>query len=276
MNNMITGWIPKAQIKIWLILGSMTAIGAAGSLWHEDIPWSWAAHLARELCPPLFIAGILGLTVDTFLKREFARDVFVAAFRYILPDELKEEVHRIISYKFLCIDSTTIVSISPLPHELVRVEIRHERTFKNITGHTEPFAGTFAIDEWGFPQNSEILECRVESEDTNTDAGENPDYAGKKDAIGKKTKSVNVKSGNIIKSISKGFEIHRNNGELHMQFSYPTVRPKVRVETPPGLIHSCTFGIPNEKVIRSSISQEYTLDGTHFPGQHTRVRWWPE
>ena len=95
-------------------------------------------------------------------------------------------------------------------------------------------------------------------------------------AIGKKTKSVNVKSGNTIKSISKGFEVHRPNGELHMQFSYPSVRPKVRVETPPGFSHSCTFGIPDEKVIRSSISQEYTLDGTHFPGQHTRIRWWPE
>jgi len=34
--------------------------------------------------------------------------------RYVLPDELKEEVHRIISYKFLCIESTTIVSISSL------------------------------------------------------------------------------------------------------------------------------------------------------------------
>ena len=131
-------------------MGSITSIGAGGSLWHQVIPWSWLAHLAEALCPPLFTAGILGLTVDTFLKRELARDVFVAAFRYVLPDELKEEVHRIISYKFLCIESTTIVSISSLSNDLVRVEIRHERTFKNITGHTEPFSGTFALDEWGF------------------------------------------------------------------------------------------------------------------------------
>ena len=272
----IKDWVSKAQIKIWLVLGCITAVGAAGSLWHQDIPWSWLAHLAEALCPPLFIAGVLGLTVDTFLKRELARDVFVAAFRYVLPDELKEEVHRIISYKFLCIESTTIVSISSLSNDLVRVEIRHERTFTNITGHTEPFSGTFALDEWGFSQKSEILECGLEIEETKIDADDNPDYAQKKDAIGKKTKSVNVKSGNMIKSISKGFEVHRPNGELHMQFSYPSVRPKVRVETPPGFSHSCTFGIPDEKVIRSSISQEYTLDGTHFPGQHTRIRWWPE
>jgi hypothetical protein len=177
----------------------------------------------------------------------------------------------------LCIDSTTIVSISAPSNDIVRVEIKHERTFKNITGHTEPFYGTFAVDEWGFSQKSEILECRLEIGETKIDdADDNPDYEGKKDAIGKKTKSVSVKSGNTIKSITKGFEIHRPNGELHMQFSYPSRRPKVRVETPSGFSHSCTFGIPDEKVIRSSISQDYTLDGTQFPGQHTRVRWWPD
>ena len=97
--------------------------------------------------------------------------------RYVLPDELKEEVHRIISYKFLCIESSTIVSISSLSNDLVRVEIRHEKTFKNITGHTEPFSGTLALDEWGFSQKSEILECRLEIEETKIDADDNPELA---------------------------------------------------------------------------------------------------
>ena len=85
--------------------------------------------------------------MDTFLKRELARDVFAAAFRYVLPDELKEEVHRIINYKFLCIDSLSVITITALPNDLVRVGIRHERTFRNITDHTEPFFAGFAVDE---------------------------------------------------------------------------------------------------------------------------------
>jgi len=87
--------------------------------------------LSTVVCPLLFTAGVLGLTVDTFLKREFARDVFVAAFRYVLPDELKEEVCRIIG--FLCIDSLSVGTITTLPHNLVRVHISPERTCKNIT-----------------------------------------------------------------------------------------------------------------------------------------------
>src|SRR5262249_54505662 len=101
MDFHLRDWVSKAQLKIWLVLGLILAIGAAGSLGYEELPWPWASHAAEALCPPLFTAGVLGLTVDIFLKREIARDVFVAAFRYVLPDELKEEVRRIINYKFL-------------------------------------------------------------------------------------------------------------------------------------------------------------------------------
>jgi hypothetical protein len=170
-----------------VVLGALTAIGAAGGLWHDYLPWAWLAHTAKELSPPLLIAGILGLTVDTFLKREFARDVFVAAFRYVLPDELKEEVRRIISYKFLCTQSTTIIRLTTIDNDLMRAHISHERTFKNITDHAESFAGKFAIDEWDFGQaRSAIEECYLELEGTRTVALDNPDYAGKLDAIAKK------------------------------------------------------------------------------------------
>jgi hypothetical protein len=270
-------WLTKAQLEIWFILGLITVVGGAGSLWHEHLPWPWAAHLAKELCPPFLTAGVLGLTVDIFLKKELARDVFLAAFSYILPDELKDEVRRIIDYKFLCIDSTTIISIGPPTNGLVRVDIEHERTFKNITGHTEPFSGTTGLDEWGFVQKSEILESKLQIDERPfINAGNHPDYAGKKEAIGRKTKKVKVRSGGTLKVVSRGFEIHRDNSDLHMEFSYPSVRPRVRVVAPSGISHSCTFGIPDEKIIRSNISQEYKLDGTQFPGQHTRVRWWPE
>jgi hypothetical protein len=163
-----------------------------------------------------------------------------------------------------------------MPNDLVHVDISHERIFKNITDHSEPFEGTFAVDEWGFTTRSKVEACSISiNDDDIKEGGEHPDYAGKKDAIGMKTGSVTVKSGGTVKAVTKGSEIHRNNGELHMQFSYPSINPIVRVDIPDGLDHSCTFGIPGEKIIRSHISKQYRLDGTQFPGQHTRLRWWP-
>ena len=271
MTGDLNEWVPKAQLNIRRILFGMFALGIVGGIYNDYVPWPWLSHAVKELSSALLIASLLGLTVDIFLKREFARDVFVAAFRYVLPDVLKEEVRRIINYKFLCIESTSIVAIAKMPNNLVRVSISHERVFKNITGHSESFVGSFAVDEWGFPERSAIDQCLVEGATT----VDNPDYAGKTDAIGKRTESVEVKSGATIKSITRGSEVHRDNGELHMSFAHPSINPVVRVETYDGLSHSCTFGIPDERVIRSAISKQYKLDGSQFPGQHTRIRWWP-
>jgi hypothetical protein len=267
--------ISWAQIKIWLILAAMTIVGAAGSVYYGSIPEPWFSHIVEALCPPIFTAGILGLTVDAFLKRELARDVFVAAFRYILPEELKEEVRRIIGYTFLCTESTSVVSITEAQHNLLKVQISHERILRNITAHSEPISARFSIDEWGFDEHSQIEECYLESDGAIKVATDNPDFVGKVDAIAKRSDMVSVKPGLSVRVVYRGYEIHRKNSEIHMEFSNPTTNPTVRVETPQGISHSCTFGIPGEKIIQSAIAKQYKLEGTQFPGQHTRIRWWP-
>src|SRR5262245_44463209 len=84
---------------VWLVAAVMTALGVTGSILHNELPWPWAQHLARDLAVALFVAGLLAASVDTFFKTEFARDVFNAAFAYFLPNELKQEIKRIIEYK---------------------------------------------------------------------------------------------------------------------------------------------------------------------------------
>ena len=64
------------------------------------------------------IAAVLGLTVDWALKAELARDVFQAAFNYVLPDELKEEVQRVINYKFLCRKHYGLIEVTPAGSDL--------------------------------------------------------------------------------------------------------------------------------------------------------------
>src|SRR5712691_1880757 len=74
-------WISRAQLKLWAILLSITVLGVMGIFFHDKILYPWLDHLVKEISPGLFTAGILAFTVDMFLKRELARDVFVAAFR---------------------------------------------------------------------------------------------------------------------------------------------------------------------------------------------------
>jgi hypothetical protein len=273
----VTNWIERqiswAQLRLWLWLGAMVLVGGAASVWGHLLPRDWAQHIARDLGPALFTTGLLGLTVHTFLNREIARDVFQAAFRYVLPAELKDEVARIITNKFICIDHYMEFTIVVIDADLIRLQIKVERTLKNITRHTEKIGASFALDEWGFPDHpSEIEVCKLI-------LGSGAEELGKPvekdvDHIRQTTKEVGVKSGETVKFVSRGSEVHRINGEHLIQFAHPTVNPVVLVVAPSEFKHSCSFGVQG-KVTQSSISEKYTLDGTQFPGQYVRLRWWP-
>jgi hypothetical protein len=262
------------QVRYWLFAVALIAVGVVATLWGG--PWEIIRPLVKELGPGVFTAGILAALVEPFFRNEFARDAFLAAFRYVLPSELKEEVRRIIGYKFLCVTSTSIITLTEISDGLVRVEVKHERVFKNITDHPETFFASIGLDEWGFQEKSRIEACYLILEDgTRKDAGDHPDYpATRKDAIGRKSDPVEIKSGATVKAVACGIEIHRDNGETHMEFSQPSINPTVRVNSPETFQVSCTFGVPHEIYAASSISKEYTLQGTQFPGQRTRIRWW--
>ena len=266
-----------AEITTKAILSGFLILGAVATVWGGDVPWEWLRPFLTDLGPAFFTVGLLGLTVDIFLKRQIARDVFNAAFRYVLPDELKDEVLRIISYKFICTDSLLIVSIDPIGNGLVRVNIKIERTAKNITRHTESMPIGFAVDEWGFHNHtSGISKCAYEMGDGIwRDCGDDPSYSATKYALGKISKEpLRVKSGQIIRFVAEGWEIQRENGNFWMFNSAPAINPVIEVNIPAPFLHGCSFGVPGEKVLTSSIAAHYRLDGAQFPGQNVQIRWW--
>ena len=267
--------IPKARVQLWFLLAGLVVSGAAaiiGSIW---IPWQWLAEITKQFGSALLVAGLLGLTVDRALKIELIRNVFYAAFRYLLPTEIKDEVARVIGYKFLCTDHHTVIEIEPIDDELVRVHIRIQRTLKNVSYQSEEVRNQFAVDEWGFTGHaSQIQRCSMEFAGETLEGEDNDDYAEKPDAIGKITAKRTVKRGETVKLITIGSEVCRNNVQLFMSFRAPTVRPVIDVVIPKGFDHVCNFGVPEGKTRVSSITKKYELDGTQFPGQHMRIRWW--
>src|SRR5215475_10506723 len=132
-------YISKAEVKLWAILGAMLVFGVILLLSAEAWPWKSLEKTAEGLGIALLTAALLGISVDRLLKIELARDVFHAAFQYVLPPELKDEVARIINYKFLCIKHHTVFNVIREGDNLVRVEICVEQTLKNISSHTEVY-----------------------------------------------------------------------------------------------------------------------------------------
>lgn len=90
------------QIRYWIAAWGLFFGGLVATIWGDEFPWGKMMPAIKELGPGIFTAGILALLIEPFFRREFARDAFLAAFRYILPAELKDEVEKILAYNFIC------------------------------------------------------------------------------------------------------------------------------------------------------------------------------
>jgi hypothetical protein len=90
-----------ARVKYYVICGGLIVGGLVSAIGGPGLLWEPIGAVLRELGLASIVAGILGLFVEPFFKNEFARDAFLAAFRYVLPDEFKEEIERILRYEFI-------------------------------------------------------------------------------------------------------------------------------------------------------------------------------
>jgi hypothetical protein len=266
-----------SHTKWYVILATIFGCGILAVYVSEFFHPSWFERVLEHAGVALMIASLLGVTVDRLLKLQVAEDVFMAAFRYVLPGELKEEVARIIGYKFIVISHLTIIEIVEIQHsDLVRVTIKTERTIKNISSHTEQVWNYLALDEWGMDGHNSILgTCRVILAGETID-GRKDSEVEKEGAIGLKTEKRDLTREMTAKLITEGSEVHRTNSQFIMAFDTPAVRPSVVVRTPAGFGYVLSFGVPGERITRSEITAWHTLDGTQFPGQSTRLRWWKE
>jgi hypothetical protein len=268
--------ITRARVRFWFVSATMAAAGVVGSIWNHLLPWEWAQHLLRDLSVALFVAGLLAVSVDFFFKSEFARDAFNAAFSYVLPQELKQEIRRIMEYKFLCEKHYMVLQLIPRDDQrhLLQLNISVERTVRNISRYKQDIKNSFAIDEWGFPNARSVIErCTLTFGDNVYDSKPRTDLSA--DAIGMETETISIKRNDEVNLISKGYEIKPANSEFMINFSSPTVNPVVDIHIPAGLNHSFGFGVPEADVTKSSLFERYELNGTQFPGQYMRLRWWP-
>jgi hypothetical protein len=267
----ISGRIPPA---LWL--AGIAAIGLVLIVLPASWPW-WSVRdfgVTRDVGIAVLSASILGFTIDRWLKAEIVSNVFEAAMGYVLPKEFRQEIQNIIGYKFICESHLMIVHIKEIDDGLVKVATSIERASRNISAFPESRTALAHIDEWGFKEKSQILECQITVE------GHEPvRYRSTKShqdmSVSAETESVIVAPGQIVKVLLKYTETKRTNDEISWIFLAPTLSPVIEVQISPILDYICRFGTPAERIEVSEIANRHRLIGTYFPGQRMRVRWWP-
>jgi MFS family permease len=119
------------QIRYWLISLGLIFGGAAAEIWGDELPWQWLRLIAKELGPGIFTAGIIASLVEPFFRKEFARDAFLAAFRYVLPSEFREEVEKILRFDLIAEKQLWTVKIEKVSDEMVLVTTTFDRLIKS-------------------------------------------------------------------------------------------------------------------------------------------------
>jgi len=63
----------------------------------------------------------LGFTIDPWIKSDLSKDVFRETISTIFPPEFRDEIFRIVSFKFICEIHFMIIKIEKIGEDLVRV-----------------------------------------------------------------------------------------------------------------------------------------------------------
>jgi hypothetical protein len=224
----------------------------------------------------LLVGGGVALLVEPHFRKEFARDAFLAAFRYVLPNEFREEVEKIIRFEFIADKQLWTVRVDKIENDdkTVLVTTSFDKVIKNRTKSPHKTNGYYTIHELSFTNGpSEILDCRIEYENKKEDKFEvsNPTST----ELIAATKELEIEPGQTARICGKGTQFRRSDDFVFETFRTPALNPEIEVIVPEGFDHRIEFGTSGRRT-KLAYSNRYTLSGVYFPGQYMFVRWWPK
>lgn len=151
------------QIRYWILVATLVIGGGTATIYGGDIPWEWLRPIAKELGPGFFTAGILAGLVEPFFRGEFARDAFLASFRYVLPTEFKDEVTKILRFEYIAHKQLWTIKVEKINEEVVFVTTSFEKTITNKSKSAKKKSCLYAIPELRFSEGPvQILDCTIE------------------------------------------------------------------------------------------------------------------
>jgi hypothetical protein len=267
-------WITPARIKLIALLLLGIVLIAAPALWRTEMGSEiWAHDVIRDIGIAVFSAAFLGLTIDWWMRKDFADDVFRASVGYILPPELREQIPWITGHEFIATKTTCKVNIATVSEGIVSIVTEMDREFTNITSVSHPFEAMKEMDEWGKGNlRSEILECELSR--PKQPILKHESVIKGEDNLVARTQPVSVPSKGTVRAFYKTIEYKTTNDDLVYTFLKPSVNPEIHVTIAPQLAYWCRFGNHGEqREVRPGLK---VLDGTLMPHQYMRIRWWPK
>lgn len=265
----------KGRLPHWAVLTLMLIASGAAIVVSDLLDWKWDHGLVPEFSKAIFVAGVLGLTIDRWLKTEIVSDVFNAAIGYFIPNEFQNEIRRITSFKFICESHDSWYTINRLDDDSVIVKVQNERKIRNITREDQAQRALINIDDWGFSEPSRILRCEIYDEKRNLIDKAPPAKTVGKTRLSAETKPAIIRPGQAVILVTEFIEIRRKNDQIVSVFLSPTKNPRIHVAATK-FEYLVDFGVISPNTDDSAVHPTHTLDGVYFPPGNIRLRWWPK
>jgi hypothetical protein len=274
-------WSRLKESKGEIILATTFVLGVVfdifGSWLRYTEPQSLVADIILEVGTALMIASVLAFTIELWMTKRIARDVFRAAFGYSMPEHFKEEIQRIADHRLICTTHRMYVNIELVCGEdAVRVTTNTYREIRNIGPGRETYAGSISVDEWGFLEKSQIIRCTISCDGQELSISPDGIERGQ-EFVKAETSRIRIKRKSLATIVSESVEIRRKNDDIMYGFGTPTENPLVHLTLPDNLTGRAEAGIPGaEDGVSPVIPHQYEFKGVYFPPSHMRVRWWPK
>ncbi|HEX8084567.1 MAG TPA: hypothetical protein VF529_09780 [Solirubrobacteraceae bacterium] len=240
---------------------------------HEAFDGGIPAELVGALGEAMVVAGLLGVTVDFFFKKELARDAFEAGLGYVLPVAMRGELSWMVGQQLLCVEFDQHFTLRPDGDDCLILSVDVYRRVQNIGSKKVDYEPPFELDEW-FETGDSANQSEIGSVEFfrgNAPLERELKTIRKGHTVEAKVEGMTLAPGEVVRVRCAGREIKRRNGSCSQTVTTPVVRPTVSVESCDDIDVDVQFGNCGECV---RIGDRWQLQSTLLPHQVITVRWW--
>ncbi len=266
----------KEDRKFWGSLVVIALLGLAALIGAHYMPLLWALPraLAISIGEALFVAAILGFTVDKYIKeflvREASKDIFKYLVGYKLPEGIQNRLRDLMGTSLIRRNYQVIYTLTAISNDQMLLDVKYSFLVENVSTSETPYTPKFQGEKHDKPK---ILELRCDEKNTRfrkvagssgTIGEESTKVPGVIEAIGPE---ISLIPGRVY-PISGHYQLQvPPNHSDTLSFLYPTVDVTVRVECP----EEFEFVIEGAEIETPNMWQ---FGGHAFlTNEHTRVRW---
>jgi hypothetical protein len=266
-------FVQKHAIRILLLLLVVVGVFGVDVFGPKGI---WPSQFAEHLAMAVAVSGVLGLTIEFTLHREFARNVFKAAIGYLLPDELKAELKWIYGLPVLCERHVQTVKLELIPTtELLKLKVTLVRVFRNVSDAGFEFPISLGIEEWFHKDHpSRILGVNYVKGGSSVDFDLPAKIRKSQSGISIEPEIVRLGAGERI-TVSMEFEETKHANDFTFSgFGFPTISPCVIVDAPQEVAVTVRFDHRDKaSQLTNKRAQVWQLEGVLLPHQDIRIHW---